>query len=59
MFNNPPENVSSLNFHQTSSINNNLDKFFSPNIEKTGEKKRIKKENNPSDNQFVIYLENV
>lgn len=38
---------------------NNIEKLFSPNLEKGGEKKRSKKENSSNENQFVIYLENV
>ena len=58
MFYNTPDNGSSLNFKQNSS-SNNIEKFFSPNIEKSGEKKKSKKDNYPLENQYVIYLENV
>jgi hypothetical protein len=49
----------SVNYQQNSSLNS-IDKLFSPNLEKTGEKKRSKKEgSSANENQFVIYLENV
>lgn len=59
-----------FNYHNTNQDNNNMnnmfqtsynniEKLFSPNIEKVGEKKKSKKDNIPSENQFVIYLEKV
>jgi hypothetical protein len=58
MFYNTPDNGPSVNMPQSSTFNN-IEKFFSPNLEKTGDKKKSKKEIYPLENQYVIYLENV
>jgi hypothetical protein len=59
MLYNTPDNGPSMNVSQNSTFNNNIEKFFSPNLEKSGDKKKSKKDFYPLENQYVIYLENV